>query len=251
MTAGSVLAGPRATARDLAVLAWIGEQYAVRMDLLRVLLGRYRGEPGRPGLPAAGPPLSVQTARAQVRRWEEAGWARRQFVLGQMWVVPTIAGLRLAGLRDGARTLSVWQPVVTQLAHTHAVALVRLQLEARMEPGQTWICERYLRRENAQTRRHVYDGAVELAVEMRVPFRNAVGEWTERITKPRAAIEVELTLKTPARYRELVTQHVGREWTRIHYYAPAGIVSSLRRHLGEKICDCPVIVEALSELTHE
>jgi hypothetical protein len=245
MTATNVLAGPRATERDLAVLAWVGEQYAVRMDLLTVLLGRYRGAPGRPGVSAAGPPLSVQTARAQVRRWEEVGWARRQFVLGHVWVVPTIAGLRLAGLREGARMLSVWQPVVTQLAHTHAVALVRLQLEERMTPGQTWICERYLRQENARTHRHTFDGAVELATEMRVPFRNAVGEWTERITKPRAAIEVELTLKAPARYRELIAQHIGQEWTQIHYYAPVGIVASLRRHLGERIAHCPVSVEAL------
>jgi hypothetical protein len=246
MTAGSVRAGPRVTERDLLVLGWIAEQYAVRMDVLPVLLGRARRDPA-----VLGVPVSVQRARTQVRRWEAAGWARRQFLLGRSWVVLTAAGLRLVGLRAGQHQLSAWQPVATQLAHIHAVSLVRLHLEARMEPGQRWVCERYLRQENAQTRRHVFDGAVELATELRVPFRNAVGEWTERITKPRAAIEVELTLKTPARYRELVTQHVGREWTRIHYYAPAGIVSSLRRHLGEKICDCPVIVEALSELTHE
>jgi hypothetical protein len=245
MSATNVLAGPRATERDLAALAWIGEQYALRMDLLAVLLGRSRGQPGRPGLTVSGAPLSMPTVRDRVRRWEEAGWARRVFVLGHVWVVPTIHGLRLAGLRDGERRLATWQPVVTQMSHLHAVSLVRLHLEEQMEPGQSWICERYLRQEHAQARRHVYDGAIELATELRVPFRNAVGEWTERVTKPRAAIEVELTLKTPARYRELASQPVGREWTLIQYYAPARIVGSLRRHLGEKIAHCPVFVEAL------
>src|SRR4051812_31212040 len=45
MTAGSVLAGPRVTERDLLVLGWIAEQYAVRMDVLPVLLGRARRDP--------------------------------------------------------------------------------------------------------------------------------------------------------------------------------------------------------------
>ena len=245
MTNGSVLAGPRATERDIAALAWIGEQYAVRMDTLTVLLGRRRGQPGRPGLAAAGPPLSVQTARAQVRRWEEAGWARRHLVLGQMWVLPTTAGLRLAGLREGTRTLSPWEPVATQLAHVHAVALVRLQLEERMEPGQTWICERYLRRETANSHRHTFDGAVELTDEIRVPFRNALGEWTARVVRPRAAIEVELTLKTPSRYRDLLTKPLGREWVQICYYAPALLVPILQRHLAADDSRCPVTVAAL------
>jgi hypothetical protein len=39
------------TARDVTALRWLGQQYAARSDVLRVLLGRL--SPGRPGSPAS------------------------------------------------------------------------------------------------------------------------------------------------------------------------------------------------------
>ena len=69
-------------------------------------------EPGR---------LGDRTVRQRVERWEAAGWAERRRMLGHTWVLPTRAGLRLAGLE-----LDPWTPAVDRLAHHHAAAVVRL-----------------------------------------------------------------------------------------------------------------------------
>ena len=97
-------AGPEATARDLAALRFVGEQYAARSDVLAVLLGRLSPatvrEPGPAG--ATGPSASGSSGGRQ------AGWAERRRMLGHTWVLPTRAGLRLAGL-----DLDPWTPAVT------------------------------------------------------------------------------------------------------------------------------------------
>jgi hypothetical protein len=107
-------AGPMPTARDLAALRWIGEQYTVRLDVAAVLLSRLSLEPI--GL------LSRRTIRQRVDRWEQAGWITRNRLLGHSWIIATAAGLRHAGLDH----LEPWQPAAVRLAHHHAVSLVRL-----------------------------------------------------------------------------------------------------------------------------
>jgi hypothetical protein len=86
-------AGPAPTARDLTALRFVGEQYAVRLDLATVLLTR---------LSTTGPERASQLSRRAVReqlgRWEQAGWAERRRLLGQTWVTLTRTGLRLVGL---------------------------------------------------------------------------------------------------------------------------------------------------------
>src|SRR5690242_8449928 len=58
----------RWTERDLEALPWIGEQYAIRMDQLQALLGRWATEPTRvPGQ------LGIETVRKLVQRWKQAG----------------------------------------------------------------------------------------------------------------------------------------------------------------------------------
>jgi hypothetical protein len=109
------------TGRDLAALRWIGEQYAVRLDVAGVLLSRLSPEPV--GL------LSRRTIRNQADRWEQAGWITRHRLLGHIWLTATAAGVRHAGLDH----LEPWTPAAVRLAHHHAVALVRLAREP--EPG--------------------------------------------------------------------------------------------------------------------
>ena len=99
-------AGPEATARDLAALRFVGEQYAARLDVLAVVLGRL--STGQ--LQAAGR-LGDRTVRQRVERWEAAGWAVRRRMLGHTWVLATRVGLRLAGLE-----FDPWTPALDRLA---------------------------------------------------------------------------------------------------------------------------------------
>jgi hypothetical protein len=124
--------GPTPTHRDVDVLAWVAEQYAVRADTLGLLLGRLSPEAPRsihrwqysPGQWAQLPTLSDATVRYHLRRWLRAGWARPQRALGRTWIIPTHAGLDLAG-----STYRPWTLIPSQLNHLHAVAIVRLAIE--------------------------------------------------------------------------------------------------------------------------
>ena len=101
------------TERDLTVLRWISEQFAVRADVIRWLLGGDR-------------PLSEGRTRQVIDRWRRAGLVnQRRFFLGAEPVVwPTREGLRL--VLDGYRART---PALSMLAHIHAVSLVRFGLE--------------------------------------------------------------------------------------------------------------------------
>jgi hypothetical protein len=97
--------GPAPTHRDVAALAWVAEQYAVRADLLGLLLGRLSPEPPRTvhiweyatGQRAELPALSEATVRYHLRRWLRAGWVHPQRALGRTWIAPAPKGLALAG----------------------------------------------------------------------------------------------------------------------------------------------------------
>src|SRR5512132_2002442 len=69
------------TERDVAALCWLGQQYAARSDVLRVLLGRLS-----PGSPRVEGQLSEQTLRQILTGWEERGLIARDRLLGFQWV---------------------------------------------------------------------------------------------------------------------------------------------------------------------
>ena len=133
--------------RDLAALRFAGEQYAARLDVLAVVLGRLS-----PAVVRDASRLGDRTVRQRVERWEAAGWAERRRMLGHTWVLVTRAGLRLAGLE-----LDPWMPALDRLAHHHA-AIVRLAREPM--PGQGWLCERELWRRRGKASWHMVDGAL-------------------------------------------------------------------------------------------
>jgi hypothetical protein len=234
--AGSV----EATQRDADALRWIAEQYTVRDDVLAVVLGRLgvpdarRRAVDRVGLP---------TVRLVARRWVRAGWVERRRALDHMWTVPTAAGYRLAGLEPKAShdlppdavVMEPWTLRVRLLAHVHAVAVVRLWAEGRLTPGQRWVSERELRREaRAETRgtilRHIFDGAVE----------GAEGE--------RLGLDVELSLKSPAMFREAVERPVSPRFQRAMYLAPERLVETLLTRLGGLRPTVPTGVHVLPDL---
>jgi hypothetical protein len=138
------------TDRDVAALRWLGQQYAARADVLRVLLGRLS-----PGSPRVEGQLGEETLRQILDRWEARGLIERDRLLGHLWVALTVKALRLVGL-----DVRGWSFVIPQLAHVHAVGIVRLALEPSIPAGGRWLSERELRRETGKS--HGPDGAIQL-----------------------------------------------------------------------------------------
>jgi hypothetical protein len=185
--------GVLVTERDLTVLRWISEQFAVRADVIRWLLGGDR-------------PLSEGRTRQVIDRWRRAGLVnQRRFFLGSEPVVwPTREGLRL--VLDGYRAKT---PALSMLAHIHAVTLVRLGLERRGDITG-WVPERALYRARPSPDVHVADG-----------------EYTDRAGR-RTAVEVELTVKAADRLRRIIAD-LTLEYDRVLYVTGDGRVASAVR----------------------
>jgi len=217
------------TARDLAALRFVGEQYAVRVDVAAVLLARLAAEPvGQ---------LSRRTVRQRLARWEQAGWVERRRLLGQTWVLPTRAGLRLAGLE-----FDCWEPAESRLAHHHAVALVRLAREPIPGAGR-WVCERELWRRCGRASWHLADGVLLAPVS---------AGW-QGIDQAWELVEVELHQK--ARPRLLAALKTRAPHTaRITYYVPASLHTALTAQLASVVRELggrpEVQVELLPDLAH-
>jgi hypothetical protein len=200
------------TERDVAALAFIGEQYGVRADALAVLLARLSPAPAPP--PAR---LSDRRVRGWIERMEQAGYLCRRRVLGHIWTTPTAAGMTLAGLsferwkfggaRDGEEG---WG-----LEHVHAITRVRLHLQPDPADG-AWISERAIRRkwEGTGARVRRADGALTLS-DGRV-----------------AGVEVELHRKKADRYDGIV-RDVDPDFDEVWWFGPAADVGWLTGVLGQ------------------
>jgi hypothetical protein len=224
------------TDRDVTALRWLGQQYAARSDVLRVLLGRLS-----PGSPRVAGQLGEQTLRQILDRWEDRGLVERDRLLGHLWVAPTTKALRLVGL-----DVRAWSFVIPQLAHVHAVAVVRLALEPSIPEGGCWLSERELRREAGKS--HVPDGAVQLPDAPNLETGAGLyGEDVDPLPK-RIAIEVELTRKGAARLREAWTRPRHGRWQRTVYYAPPEVAGYLTGQLARIRPRHPIQVHALPEV---
>jgi hypothetical protein len=215
--------GPAPTHRDVAALAWVAEQYAVRADVLGLLLGRLSPEVPRTvhaweyatGRRTELPALSAATVRYHLRRWLRARWVMVQRALGRTWIVPTRAGLELTGV-----DYRPWGLVPSRLAHVHAVALVRLAIEAANSDAE-WISERELARLRAQTRASWWlpDGGL------------VVADAAVNGGPPVHTIEVELTPKHLAKLQQVFEARYPGE-VQTTYFAPPGHLEGLRRRLA-------------------
>ena len=224
------------TNRDVAALRWLGQQYAARSDVLRVLLGRLS-----PGSPRVAGQLGEETLRQILDRWEDRGLIERDRLLAHLWVAPTAKALRLVGL-----DVRVWSFVIPQLAHVHAVGVVRLALEPSIPDGGCWLSERELRREAGKSL--VPDGAVQLpdAPDLQAGA-GLYGEDVDPLPK-RIAVEVELTRKGAARLREAWTRPRHGRWTRTIYYAPPEVAGYLTGQLAQIRPRHPIQIHPLPDV---
>jgi hypothetical protein len=206
-------AGPEATARDSAALRFVGEQYVARLDVLAAVLGRLsRGQ-----LRVAGR-LGRRTVRQRVERWEAAGWAVRRRMLDHTWVLPTRAGMRLAGLE-----LDSWTPALDRLAHHHAAAVVRLHREPI--PGEGgWVSERELWHRRGKASWHLADGALPAPVPTGWQGIDQAWELVEVELHQKARTRVLAALKTRPPHTAQVT-----------YYVPAALHTGLTEQLASVV----------------
>jgi hypothetical protein len=223
------------TDRDVAALRWLGQQYAARSDVLRVLLGRLS-----PGSPRVAGQIGDATLRDMLDRWEDRGLVERDRLLGHLWVAPTAKALRLVGL-----DVRAWSFVIPQLAHVHAVGVVRLALGPSIPDGGRWLSERELRREAGKSL--VPDGAVQLPDDPEAAGAGLYGEDVDPLPR-RVAVEVELTRKGAARLREAWTRPRHGRWTRTVYYAPPEVAGYLTGQLQRIRPRHPIQVHLLPDV---
>jgi hypothetical protein len=225
--------GPAPTARDLAALRFVGEQYAVRLDVATVLLTRLSTVG-----PERGSQLSRRAVREQLGRWEQAGWAERRRLLGHTWVTLTRAGLRLCGLE-----FEVWSPVLDRLDHHHAASVVRLHRESVPGAGG-WVCERALWRRRGKASWHLADAALPAAIPE---------GWAQQgISEAWELIEVELTQKARPRLGAALKMRPPHT-AAVSYYVPAALQAALAAQLASVVRELggrpPVTVQPLPTVT--
>ena len=181
------------TGRDLDVLRFIGEQYAVRFDQLARLLKR----------PDTGA-LSESATRAVAARWEKAGLAQSRKLVAD---TPRFFWLTRKGLQEVGLDFKPWTPTVVSLEHLYWTNQVRMHTEDR-HPGSKWRSEREIR--SGRSMQTVSDGSNhDVDAEIQVP-QGVVG------------VEVELTSKSVDRRRSIMTL-VAERYATVWYFAPRNV----------------------------
>ena len=143
----------RASERDLYLLRWIGDQFAVDTDQMKILMNRWK-QTHEPDW--QGESLSDETVKYLIKRWRRAGWVESRTLLAgePPWVWLSKGGLEALGLEYPA-----YEPAVGRLNHIYYVNMVRLYIERRLGDEVRWISERQINTERKeQGKRHLVDG---------------------------------------------------------------------------------------------
>jgi hypothetical protein len=192
------------TERELTVLRWVGEQYAVPMAVLAELVERAHR------VPSGSAP---RVARRMAERLAALGYAGRPHVLGRWWLVPTRAGLRAAGL-----DYQPWNIAEHEWSLNHLVLCARLRLHlAAADPSAEWESDRAIRSRwhGTGARTRLADGGLHW------PEGTAVG------------IELERYVKKPSRYQGAVLDQ-DPAWTDgVWWFTPAAHVQLLTTRLRD------------------
>ena len=196
--------GMQLSERDRKLLAWCGEQYTVRFDLLGVLMARLSDDAsarvkGR---------VTRQAVSRRVRAWRQEGLAEaRTFLAGE----PATVWLTADGMTAAGLPWRPYEPTLATALHRHAVGLVRAETEGS---GFVWVCERELREGLGGRPLHLPDGVVESTDDTGKTWHTAV--------------EVELTRKTEIRVAAILRQLLAR-YDDVVYRAAANAATVVER----------------------
>lgn len=193
--------GPRLTARDLAGLAWIAQQYAIRLDQLQRLLLRFTPEEDKSKVRAGADRLSRERTYRTLSRWESLGLIEYASILDGE---PRWIWLSAKGLREIGSVLRYNRPSAVRLPHLYWTNQVRLWVESR-RPQDRWQSEReikaeYQAREAGEHQEHLPD-AILYAANGRI-----------------SAIEIELEPKA-SRQLQAILAELEAQYTSILYFA--------------------------------
>lgn len=207
----------RMTERDFELLKWIAEGYAVRVDHLKVLGGRWLSSGTQYKL--EGDRLKMSAVRNLYYRWGRAGWVEwKKFFVEE----PTYIWLSKDGVKDLALEYVYWTPSVGRLRHIHAVNAVRLHIEEKSGPDlQEWVCERQLdaerrarRKSRANEKRRMVDA--------------------EAIYKGhKYGVEVELTQKSWERLKAIIRDLAGQPYRGVWYFTTDECVDPVKKAIAE------------------
>lgn len=176
----------RATERDLKVMTFIGEQYAISLDHLKKLLEMEKGEG-----------LSESTVKRLCIRWESAGWIEKRKILAHspQWVWLTKHGLQEMELDYPYRA-----PSLARLNHIYYANAVRLHIEKKHKNEVEWRSDRLVNVERkADKKKHIVDGEL--------LFQGAT-----------IAIEVEISKKSQRRLSSILRE-LRRDYEYVWYFA--------------------------------
>jgi hypothetical protein len=197
----------RVVQRDLIILEWITEQYAIRLDHLQILLARSSTR-----TPKAA--VSSRAATKVINRWTRHGWVDYQNILYGAANPPWI-WLTHPGLRDLGYPFRYYKPALSSLNHIHAVNLVRLAIEAKLSAQDfQWRSERLLRYEQPDLD-HYPDAEILMQGQ-------------------RIGIEVELTQKTKRRVEDLTKKLAGMDYAAVWYFVDNSTESLVKRAVGSR-----------------
>ena len=180
-------------------LQWIGEQYGVTTEQLRILFGMTAKKKT-----VEGGKVTLGTVEWRVKRWVGVGLAEREKIhlRRPAWVFLTKEGLGVMELDYDAR-----KPSQLKLNEIEWMNYVKLHVWKRQgENIRDWRSERQLRfewgREETKKDKHVPDAELDYFHDDRV--------WS-------VAIEVELTQKTQARIQKILRE-LARSYDKVWYF---------------------------------
>lgn len=197
----------RATPRDLHLLPWIGDQFAVNTDLLKILINRWK-RAHEPEWQEES--VSDETVKWLIKRWRKAEWVESRKLLARE---PAWVWLSKDGLADMGLEYPDYEPMVGRLNHIYLVSMVRLYTEKRLGDEVQWISERQINTERKEKgKRHKVDGEV--------VYQNTV-----------IAVEVEQTQKSKRRLASIVRE-LQQDYEAVWYFVADKPMEAVREAIS-------------------
>jgi hypothetical protein len=207
----------RGTERDLVLLRWVAQQYAISLDQLTQLVG-----------------ASEHAGRRLMQRWKQAGWAEGRVLLVRQ---PPVIWVTRKGQTNVGTNYRPWEPALARLDHIFAVNQVRIMLEQR-RPDGIWTSERDLLQAQASKQR----SARSVGLVVPPSQHMADGVWEPEPGADQVAIEVERTYKGTERTTQIMHHLIQvQRYPKVAYFT----TPTIKAHLDRIIASTAVLAERI------